>query len=93
MRTARIKGDEGQGHYHCMSRIIERRMLLGREEKVKLRDLVRKAEAFCGVQVLTYAIVSNHFHVLVAVPYRREVSDAELIRRDVVGRALQERVR
>ncbi|MFW5874519.1 MAG: transposase, partial [Verrucomicrobiota bacterium] len=34
-----------------------------------------------GVQVLTYAIMSNHFHVLVQVPAKAEVSDEELLRR------------
>ena len=81
MRTARIKGDEGQGCYHCMSRIIERRMLLEREEKMKLRELMRKAETFCEVRILTHAILSNHFHILASVPYRHEVSDTELIQK------------
>ena len=40
--------------------------------------------AFCGVEVLTYCIMSNHFHVLVRTPNRSEVeelSDKEIIRR------------
>ena len=35
MRRARIKAD-GAGYYHCMSRIIERRWILGDAEKEKL---------------------------------------------------------
>ena len=31
---------------------------------------MRKAEAFSGVRVLTYAVMSNHFHLLVEVPER-----------------------
>jgi len=33
MRLARIKAD-GAGHYHCISRIIERRMILGDVDRV-----------------------------------------------------------
>ena len=33
------------------------------------------------MQILTYAIMSNHFHVLVRVPKTKPVSDAELLRR------------
>jgi REP element-mobilizing transposase RayT len=36
---------------------------------------------FCGVEVLTYCIMSNHFHVLVRVPEPKGVSDKELMRR------------
>ena len=36
---------------------------------------------FCGVQVLTYCVMSNHFHVLVRVPDKAEVADKELMRR------------
>ncbi|MFU8849337.1 MAG: transposase, partial [Opitutales bacterium] len=36
---------------------------------------------FSGVEILTYCVMSNHFHVLVRVPARQSVSDAELLRR------------
>ena len=36
---------------------------------------------FCGVEILTSAIMSNHFHVLVRVPQKSMPADAELLRR------------
>ena len=42
---------------------------------------MRRAEAFCGVRVLTYSIMANHFHLLVEVPERTEVDEDELVRR------------
>ena len=36
---------------------------------------------FCGVEILTYCIMSNHFHVLVRVRDGAQVTDGELIRR------------
>lgn len=80
MRTARIKTD-GSGYYHCMSRVIERKMIFGDTEKEKFRKLMRVVEEFSGVRILTYAIMGNHFHLLVHVPERVEVTDAELLRR------------
>jgi REP element-mobilizing transposase RayT len=44
--------------------------------------LLARVATFCGIQVYTYAILSNHFHLLVCVPPEdAEVTDTELIRR------------
>ena len=51
------------------------------EAKEILRKQLWQAAAFCGVQILTYCVMTNHFHVLVRVPPKEDVSDAELIRR------------
>ena len=71
--------------YHCMTRIVGGDFLLeGDREKEVLRKQIWKVSAFCGVEVLTYCIMSNHFHVLVRTPNRSEVeelSDKEIIRR------------
>jgi REP element-mobilizing transposase RayT len=50
-------------------------------EKEKLRTILRDLEGFCCLQIITYAILSNHFHILVKVPKRRAISDAELVHR------------
>ena len=80
MRTARIKGNGGDC-YHCMSRVIERRFVLGDVEKEVFRRMLRACEAFSGVRVLTYALMSNHFHILVEVPVQGPLSDGEFLRR------------
>jgi len=64
-----------------MTRVIERRFVLGEPEKKKFRDLMRRVEGFCGVKIMTYAILSNHVHILLHVPERKGVNDAELIKR------------
>jgi REP element-mobilizing transposase RayT len=80
MRHARVKAD-GVGCYHVVSRIVDRTFRLDDQEKEIFRNLMRRAEAFCGVRVLTYAVLSNHFHLLVEVLGRGEVDEAELVRR------------
>jgi len=80
MRRARIKSD-GAGFYHVMSRVIDRQAVLDPREKEAFRKLMRKLEAFCGLQILTYSLMSNHFHVLIKVPERRDLSDEELVER------------
>src|SRR5437660_8592744 len=83
MRQARIKG-QGTSHYHCVSRVVERRFLFrttspGSEEAEHFVSLMQRLERGCGVRVLTYALMSNHFHILCKVPERRELSDEELL--------------
>jgi len=40
MRQARIRG-EGLSYYHCLSRIVDRRFLLGDEEREKFVAIMR----------------------------------------------------
>ena len=59
MRSARIVG-RGAAYYHCMTRVIERKMLLNKGEKERFRKIMRKVAAFAGIEILTYATLSNH---------------------------------
>ncbi len=83
MRRPRVKVDakEEEAYYHCMSRTAGGEWLLGEREKEVLRVQIWKLAEYCGVEVVTYALMSNHYHVLVKVPQRREVTDKELLGR------------
>jgi len=69
--------------YHCVSRIVDRNFALGDLEKEHFVKLMRAYETFCGVRVITFCIMTNHFHILLEVPQRpaREhlPSDQELV--------------
>jgi len=81
MRTARIV-EEGAAYYHVISRVVGREYVFEADaERERFRSIMRAVEAFSGVQVLTWSILSNHFHILVYVPEHEEVSDQELGRR------------
>jgi hypothetical protein len=56
--------------YHVMSRTTGGEMLFGAVEKEAFRRIMRRLERFAGVQILTYAVMTNHFHILVRVPDR-----------------------
>lgn len=77
MRHARIKLD-GEGFYHVMSRIVRHEFWIDDEEKKLLLESIRRAAAFCGVEIYSYALMDNHFHLLVRVPMKREVDDDEM---------------
>jgi len=42
---------------------------------------MRKLETFCGVRVVTYSILSSHWHILLDVPERQDVDEKELLKR------------
>jgi len=44
-------------------------------------ELLRRVEAFSGVIVLAYAIMSNHFHIFIYVPEPEKLDDKEVLRR------------
>ena len=75
MRYARMKLEIPTEaiYYHCLSRVVNRDFLFGAPEKEQFVLLMREYEQFCGVRVLTYCVMSNHFHVLVEVPPRPKV--------------------
>ena len=78
--------------YHCISRVVDRRFVLGVEEKEKFRTLMRMQENFTGCRVLSYCLMDNHFHILLEVPPQAEggLSDEVLLKRlsAIYGEAL-----
>jgi putative transposase len=64
-----------------MTRTVNGERLFNDTAKEVLRKQIWLVAEFCGIQVVTYAILANHFHVLVRVPKKTEIPDAELLRR------------
>jgi REP element-mobilizing transposase RayT len=67
--------------YHCMTRTVNGEFLFEDREKEVLRQMIRQVADFCGVDVLTYCIMSNHFHVLVRVRDGSRLGTGSKIRR------------
>ena len=80
MRTGRILGF-GTSYYHCVSRIVDARFRLNAREKERFRELMRRVAAFSGVEVLTYALMDNHIHLLLRVPEKRVLPEGEVLDR------------
>lgn len=83
MRRRRLKITEPgvDAVYHCMTRTVNGEHLFGDRDKERLRRMLWKVADFSGVEILTYCLMNNHFHVLVHVPYQAQVCDQELLRR------------
>jgi REP element-mobilizing transposase RayT len=66
-----------------VTRVVDRRFAFGKEDKEKLRTIMRIQENFTGCQVLAYCIMCNHVHFLLEVPPLAlgGLSDGELLKR------------
>ena len=69
--------------YQCISRVVDRRFVFGDAERERFRMFMRMQENFSGCRVLSYCVMSNHFHILLEVPPVPEggISDEELLSR------------
>lgn len=81
MRTSRILCP-GTAYYHVMSRVVDGQYIFRDEEKARFRHIMRGLEHFSGVRVLTYCIMSNHFHILLEVPDQEGMAPAEAVSDD-----------
>jgi REP element-mobilizing transposase RayT len=68
----RVKGLVGHRStcFHLMSRICEGVPFFDEMDKEALVLVLRRLSRFCGIQLLTYCVMGNHFHALIRVPDR-----------------------
>ncbi len=85
MRQRRLKAPASfpVAYYHCMSRVVNGDFVFGPLEREQFVRHLHEYEQFCGVRVLTYCILSNHFHILLEVPAKptQPLTAEELITR------------
>ena len=60
-----------------MSRVVDRRMVFEAKDKEIFCKILRNQEAFSGVRIATYCLMSNHFHLLLEVPDRETLPPLE----------------
>ena len=73
----RLLRPDTESYYHCIDRVVDRKRCLRDAERHHFRRWMRRLERFCGVQVVTYCLMENHFHLLVRVPCREKMLAAE----------------
>jgi putative transposase len=56
--------------YHVMSRTCGGEVFFDDVEKEALRRIIWRMAEFSGIKVVTYCLMSNHFHLLAEVPHR-----------------------
>lgn len=82
MHRPRLLGWEDVNCYHLISRTTGRELLFGEQEREMFAKMVAKLSRFCGVEVLTWCCLSNHFHLLVRISDEETGSIRERLRSD-----------
>ena len=80
MRKPRLKND-GDGFYHVTSRCVDRSFRFADADKTRIVNQMKRMGRFCGVEINTYTVMSNHFHILLHVLEQKELTDDELVGR------------
>ena len=57
--------------YHVMSRTCGGEVFFDEVEREALRRVIWRMAEFSGIKVVTYCLMSNHFHLLAEVPHRQ----------------------
>lgn len=82
MHRPRLLGWQDANAYHVISRSTGRELLFGPAERETFGRLLDKAARFCGVEVLTWCCLSNHFHLLIRVSETKSEQLRSRLRRD-----------
>ena len=80
MRKLRLKND-GEGFYNVGTRCVDRTFRFDDNDKTHIVDQMRRMAKFCGIEINTYAVMTNHIHILVHVLPKGELTDKELVAR------------
>ena len=83
-------GTSSWGFMHVVNRTAGGLMLFGDKEKDYFRSLIFRAAEFCGLEVLTWTCLDNHFHICINVP---SVEEAARLRATVTEEEILDRLR
>ena len=65
--------------FHVVSRVVDKKFIFEDQEKAFFLSLMRGLESYTGVEVLSYCLMGNHFHLLLHIPARpNDLSDDEV---------------
>lgn len=64
-----------------MSRIAHKVFFMTDEVRNDFIEMIRRAADFCGIRLVSWCLMANHFHLLAYLPEPEEIDEAEILRR------------
>ena len=83
MAVSNNRFQEPDSVHHLVSRIAHRVFFMKDDECNDFVVMMRRVAAFCGIRLIGWCIMTNHFHILVHLPVRPDVIDEDEILRRV----------
>jgi len=78
-RMSRLKyHDPREGYYHIISRTVLKSFLLDDEARETFLGILRMLSRVYFVKIVTFSLMSNHFHLILRMLPADEISDAQL---------------
>ena len=67
--------------HHLGSRIAHKVFFLEDDERNDFMEMSRRVADFCGIRLIGWCIMANHFHLLVYLPSPANIDEGEVLRR------------
>lgn len=82
MGVSNNRFQEPDSVHHLVSRIAHRVFFMKDDERNDFVGMMRRVAEFCGIKLLGWCIMTNHFHILAYLPVRPDViGEGEVLRR------------
>lgn len=67
--------------HHILNRIAHQVYFLGDAERDDFVKIFRRCAEYCGIQLLAWCMMTNHFHLMIHLPEPIHVDESEVLRR------------
>lgn len=68
-------------YHHLISRIAHKVFFMTDEVRNDFIEMIRRAADFCGIKLVAWCIMANHFHILAYLPAPEDIGESEILRR------------
>lgn len=68
-------------YHHLMSRIAHKVYFLTEEVRTRFVEMIRRAADYCGIRLVAWCVMTNHFHILAYLPPPEDIDEEETLRR------------
>lgn len=81
MSASNNRVTEPNTYHHLMSRIAHQVFFLTEDVRNDLIEMIRRSAEFHGIKLVSWCIMTNHFHLLAYLPAPESLSEDEVVRR------------
>lgn len=81
MSASNNRNKDYETYHHLMSRIAHQVFFMTDEVRNDFLEMIRRAADFCGIKLVAWCIMTNHFHILAYLPVPETLSEDEILRR------------